>query len=228
MGSDVAQDDWFRRGSWSAKDQAAFFARLSRSRSAQAKAQYLRIQAVHLEETGELPLIRAALVLLDQLVEQWPEPLQIAQARAQQASCRLKLGDLRGAVEAYRLALRAEAEFPNVRTNSAIDLSWLIAKERLASDYEEALAVLARCGDVLFPVMRFRQHGAWALILAAQGRSAEAAVHARLALLAASATDSGLRYHRDLGLVSKTDREEIEQLRRIGGAAEQRDEADER
>jgi hypothetical protein len=138
-----------------------------------------------------------------------------------------QLGDLHGAVEAYRLALRAEADFPNVRTNSAIDLPWLIAKEELSADYEEALAILAGCGEARFPVMRFRQHGAWALILAAQGRSSEAAVHARLALAAASATDSALRYHRDLGLVSETDRDRVEQLRRIGGAPEPRDEADE-
>jgi hypothetical protein len=57
--------DWFRKTSWSETDQADFFARLKRSRGASNKAQYLRIQASHLEGVGSPGLLRASLTLLD-------------------------------------------------------------------------------------------------------------------------------------------------------------------
>src|SRR5262245_4018263 len=90
-GHEPMGDTWYRRTSWSDLDRRAFFDRLARSRTRGNKAQYLRIQAVHLEETGRPALVRAALELLDMVVREWPEPSEVAQAYHQQATCHLQL-----------------------------------------------------------------------------------------------------------------------------------------
>lgn len=48
----MGRDDWYRRTTWTSEDAEAFFDRLNRSRGLESKAQYVRIQALDLEEAG--------------------------------------------------------------------------------------------------------------------------------------------------------------------------------
>jgi hypothetical protein len=48
----MSKTEWFRRTTWTPEDEASFRARLKRSRGSFHKAQYLRIQAEHLQEVG--------------------------------------------------------------------------------------------------------------------------------------------------------------------------------
>jgi len=64
-------NDWFRKTSWGEADQADFFTRLKRSRTAGNKAQYLRIQASHLEGAGSPEFLRAAITLLDKMLTEF-------------------------------------------------------------------------------------------------------------------------------------------------------------
>jgi hypothetical protein len=85
----VGRNDWFRRKTWTQADQDAFFARLNRSRSAGKKAQYLRIQALSLQSAGTEEMLRASIALLDQIFEEYPDAVDLAQAYLQKAECLL-------------------------------------------------------------------------------------------------------------------------------------------
>jgi tetratricopeptide (TPR) repeat protein len=196
-------DDWFRRSTWSEEDRRSFFARLARSRTRFHKAQYLRIQALHLEQTGRPDLVRHALELLEQVLKEWPEPSQLASTYHQQGTCHLQLEQPLRAIDCFRKALAAEREHPGVRTHAATDLAWLVATGEMTAYYSEALAVLPPAEELAFPVQRFKVHGARALILAATGDVAAGRAEAARALDACATTHSGFRHHRDLGLVDE-------------------------
>ena len=86
----MGDDTWYRPRTWSDEDQAAFFAKLQRSRSGFHKAQYCRIQAYELQQAGSY---KAALQLLDLLLAEWPTDAQKAAAFHQRAMYAEKLGD---------------------------------------------------------------------------------------------------------------------------------------
>src|SRR5205809_238226 len=67
-GARVKQDDWFRQKTWSEDIARKFFARLGRSRTPYHKAQYVKIQAVELLQTGALPNCHHAIELVDYLL----------------------------------------------------------------------------------------------------------------------------------------------------------------
>jgi hypothetical protein len=75
----MGQDDWYRKKTWGPRARKSFFERLNRSRNSYNKAQYARIQALYLQQTGKQELVRAALELLDLLLEKCHEPLRLAQ-----------------------------------------------------------------------------------------------------------------------------------------------------
>ncbi len=93
-------------------DEAEFFARLSRSRGASNKVQYLRIQALHLQE-AEMP--SQALTLLKRAQADYPEePGQVSGILMQEAECCWAVGDPVSSFEAYMRALAAQRRHPNV------------------------------------------------------------------------------------------------------------------
>jgi tetratricopeptide (TPR) repeat protein len=91
-----------------------FDARLARSRGADRKAQYLRIQATHLFEAGQPHLTRAALALVDRLIAEFPDPFQLAPALALRAEALVDLGRTDEALQTYERALNARRAFPQV------------------------------------------------------------------------------------------------------------------
>jgi tetratricopeptide (TPR) repeat protein len=201
----MAGPDWFRRESWSAADQRQFYARLERSRSPFQKAQYVRIQALHLATVDTREAHEAALELLDMLLKRWPESSQLTQAYLQQAHSRYALGDVSGAVESFRNALDSQRVNVGIRTDVSLDFAWLIATQPLNMLFTEALAALDEFPAGPFPVQRYREAAARALIFAATGHEENAKLWAQRALDAAAARESPFRYHRQLGLVRHPD-----------------------
>jgi hypothetical protein len=199
--------EWFRRTTWTADDERDFFARLARSRGPARKAQYLRIQAVHLAE-AQPPLHSQALRLLDQVLVDYPDDLMLAQVHVQRGASLVALGRRMDAATALRAALAAQRARPNVQTSAAIDFAWLVAvHDDLAPLRSEALAVLTdhSAETEAFPVSRYRRDGARAMLLAAVGDRAGASAAARNALTAAGQLTSGFRHHPKLGLVQSPD-----------------------
>ena len=210
----MARNDWFRRTTWSAADQDAFFERLERSRGSARKAQYARIQAVHLERTGKPELVQASLALLDRILAEWPADFELATVHWQRARCYAALDRVGDAIGSFRDSFEAEAASTGPKTGAWKDFMWLIATHKLVELYPDALA-LTSAEDLLFPVDRFLGHGAKALISEERGHHSEASQSAALAVAAAQEDKSGFRYHPDLGLVGPKYASVVEQLQRL-------------
>lgn len=194
--------DWFRKTTWSEADQAGFFARLKRSRGAGKKAQYLRIQACHLEATQRPELIWAALSLLDKMLAEYPEQGELASAQGQKASCLAALGRTDEAIASYRDALNTERKFPMRRTRAWLEFGRFVCDHRLVDLYDEAWAVLDELKyELMFATDVYELSGIRAIIAAHKGESDRAKQFAETALEAAAATHSGFRYHPKVGLV---------------------------
>jgi tetratricopeptide (TPR) repeat protein len=201
----MGREDWYRNSTWSPEDQAAFHARLKRSRGSFHKSQYLRIQALYLAKAGNH---LASLELLDQLLREHPDPSQLSTAYLQRAESLLALGRLEEAVVEFRNSLQAEKDHPGVQTGTWIEFPWHIAVMGLEHLYDEALSLIdrSRLGDgLIFPVLRFRYSASLALIAGARGERSAARMFAEEALKSANANHSGFRYHPDFGLVGEVD-----------------------
>lgn len=191
----MSRNDWYRQTSWSAANQEAFFAKLGRARN---KAQYLRIQALYLQEAHP----KQALQLLDEYFEVADEEIDLALAWAQRAECQIALGLGQQALQSFRECFRREQAFMGQRTNGYLSFGLWVARNRRGELYDEVLAAFtARERWPLFPDTLYRFNAVLALIANDCGNTKTAAAYARLALEAASATDSGLPQHPDLGLV---------------------------
>jgi tetratricopeptide (TPR) repeat protein len=197
----MAKSEWFRKASWSPEDEADFFARLQRARLT-SRAQYLRIQAIHLSNTGSPALLEAAVVLLDRFILSYPHDVFIAQAHTQRANCLADLERPSEAVEAFRAAFSAMRRFPSVRPNTETDFGLFVVERHLQPLYDEALALLDEFDHASpFPLDVYCRQGIRAILNARKGRLDVAAPAAARALKAAGRQTSGLRYHPNLGLV---------------------------
>ena len=196
-------NDWFRKTSWDEADQADFFARLKRSRTAGNKAQFIRIQAGHLEGVGSPDFLRAAIKLLDKMLAEFPERFELASACSQKASCLAKLDEIDQAVVYYQRALETEREFPNVKTNAFLEFGKLVVENNLTRFFDEALEELKELDSrgIKFPSDVFQAFGIRSIIAAKRGETGKAKEFAKVALEAAAKAHSGLRYHSTVGLV---------------------------
>lgn len=198
----TASKDWFRKTTWTETDQIDFFARLQRCRSAANKAQYLRIQANHLEEVGSPELLQSALVLLEKILNEFPTSFELAQTYSQKASCLAKLGKIDEALSFYRLAINTEKKFPRVGTRAWISFGRVVAENKLTTFFTEALDILKAQPTVMeFPADTYEKSGICAIISAQRGETEAAKNLAVSALKAAAEVHSGFRYHPTVGLV---------------------------
>src|SRR5258706_6724492 len=165
--------EWFRRTTWTPQDAAECQSRLSRSRGDAGKAQYLRIQAVHLAEVGNH---KAALSLIEHLLTNHRVEFELAATYIQRAESCAALGDDEEAVVSFRRSLAAKAKHPGVRPGVELAFAWFIALGRRVELYGEVEGLLRQYeGDGLtFPVERFKCAVVRALIAAEQGRHADA------------------------------------------------------
>ena len=194
------QNDWFRKATWTPKDQADFYERLSRA-SSRMKPQYLHIQGLSLCAVGS-EYRQDALALFDQTLQNYPEDVLRANVFTSKADCLVQLGRVDEAASAYLDAINQMRKVRNVQSNAPVSYAWLVALNRLERHYETALDCLEEFGrDNKFPVEQFRRHASRALILDSRKEPEAARAAARLALDEVLKDDSGFHHHRTLGLV---------------------------
>jgi tetratricopeptide (TPR) repeat protein len=192
--------DWYGRKTWSEADQADFFARLNRSRTARNKAQYLWVQARELHDVG---LTKEAIPLLDKMLTECPEPFFMPLVCMLKAECLIELGDLKEALRSYRLGLEVERKKTNHRTDACYDFGKLVVEHKMTRHYNEALAILNEMGKAewALPSQTYKENGVRAIIAAHKKQFQKAKEYAQAALKAARKSDSGFRRHRKFGLV---------------------------
>jgi tetratricopeptide (TPR) repeat protein len=205
----MSRDDWFRNKKWDAATEAHFNEKLRRARD---KAQPLRIQAYHLQNTDP----KAALALLDRYFA-LGNHFDMASAFLHQAEAHLTLGEQDEALRSLEKALQRERDFPNVKTQAWSRFALLVAERKLDHLYDRALQVLEEnpVSSSPFPVDGFLWNAAFALIADAKRQRKHAAETATRALEFAALTHSGFRYHADVDLVGARYDELKHELRRL-------------
>lgn len=190
----MSRQDWFRSTVWNPQVEEQFYAKLSRARR-RSRPQYICIQAYHLCQGHP----HVALRLLDEYFL-LGDHFNDNRAYVFRAEAHLAIGETDKAIEAYELALAREEEYPQSRTDTRLELPFLIASRRINAKYERALELLGTPGTLLFPIQRFKYHASLALIYADSQQDLSTS-HAIAALQEARADISGLPYHPELGVV---------------------------
>lgn len=198
------KEEWFRRSSWRPRDKKDFLERLDRAHSS-SRAQYLRIQALHLAEAG---FHKDALELLDTMIGLYPDRSQLANAYIQRSESLQKLLRSEEALSAIKNAVVAEEACPNVQVDSALKYSKLVIDLKRVSLFEDALDSLQAYEETAvgrLPIQNFRLFAFRAIILLDCGTLAEASAFANLAVEAAKQGHSGFHSYERMGLVSEAD-----------------------
>ena len=159
--------DWYRRETWTKTDEYEFFAKLGRARK-DGRAQYLRVQAVHLVHTKENIQLAAAEMLLNKILTEYPEN------RIEKSSTLNLLGKIYKhrenfdkALTYFKQSLDFEKEFPNVVTTSYLDFSETVVQAEKTEFYEEVENLLTneiQKDTLKFPVENYIMYSVLAVI----------------------------------------------------------------
>lgn len=194
--------DWYRCETWTDETQAHFELRLKRARP-DNRAQYLRIQACSLRETGDPRYLPAARELLRRAIEDDSAPgLFMAWAVVEMAKNHEAANQWEDAGLWFDRAIQLDRQNPRLGLNAELDLGWMVAIHEIAPRYQTSLALLrSRPEEWMFPVADFKRLAAIAIIEAAIGDFESSRRNAAEALRHAAKTRSGAAKHPKLGLV---------------------------
>ncbi|MFD0750054.1 hypothetical protein ACFQZS_07875 [Mucilaginibacter calamicampi] len=198
--------DWYRQKSWSKADEEYFFAKLARARK-DGRAQYLKIQALELTETGIPQLLDAAEKLIDKLFTEYPEDrFNRPDALVTLGNIYKQRGNIDKAVYYYKQALDFELVYPQVKTQAYSYFSELVVKTEKTEfyDFVEKI-IIKRVNSSLFPIEKYKGYSILSIIYSHRKDFETAAYFEALAEQNASAETSGLRYHKYLGIVKDRD-----------------------
>lgn len=212
----MSDEHWYRNAEWGPQIEAAFNAKLGRSRS--QKAQYLRIQGSTLKETH--PAV--AIELFDRCIAM-DDPFQTAHAHLDQAHAYVVLGDIEGALTSLEAAIDSERRFPICRTSAPFDYTMMVALYRRSERYDAALKILDRLGAGPFALNDFQAQAARALIFWERGEHDRARRAAEQALVAEAVDIGWIPGFPDVGIVPTTDNALSQRVREIAGSASDRD-----
>jgi hypothetical protein len=182
--------DWYQHKTWTEDDQRAFFGRLLQSQSTFHKAQYARIQAATLLETGDPALREAARALFQFVVREYPhEESQLLLAHVGQAECCAELGLRQETVEAIAAALEVHRANPRWYATALLTVGRIAVRDRLTEVYEVLSPVLTHLLErQMFQLPADRYTAAYVLAFIADhaGEAGRARAYARLALQCAA------------------------------------------
>lgn len=196
--------DWYRRKTWTKTDEEEFFAKLSRARN-DGRAQYLKIQAIELVATKDKKLLKIAETLLNKMLTEYPDDnFNKGSALHTLGNIYRELEEEKTAIDYYKKALDFEIVYPNVKTQAYLDYSELIIKTNKTSSFGELEKILLeRQPKLLFPIEKYKVNSILSIINKFNGNKELANLYAGLAEQNATVEISGLRYHKNLGVVKE-------------------------
>lgn len=209
-----ARNYWYGKKTWSARDAADFERRLARSRG--QKAQYMKLQASQLADTGKASVAPAAIELANRYLLEEPDGIFEVEAHVTIAKAKASLADVAGALQAYRTAVKVEKRKRNPHFCSYLDYAWYAVEQGASDSYDDVLKALRLTEeeDLVFPLTQYKYFGSLALISSAAKDRANARRMARNALEAAKRAAPFSR-HKGVGVVRSIDpamRKKIERL----------------
>jgi hypothetical protein len=197
----MKSEDWYRNEVWSPDIERNFHSKLSNARS--QRDQYLKIQILCLTERHPHAALGLGKFYFETRSDcSWDLDVKHATAKAHE-----QLKDFDAASEAYREILKHECDKPFFPFMALLDAPYLIARKTLKSEFSFALETLTRAElefskrGITHVVEQFILHASHAIIRNHSKQKPEARDHAVVALKLAGVKDSGLRYHRKVGLV---------------------------
>lgn len=204
----MARDDWFRNKTWNAEVAAAFEARLKRSRTSAAKAQYLRIQASGLITSSDAFLRRVGADLTKRVIAEYPEEqLQITAAYETLGNFYLEEKDYAEAEQVFRMVPKVmdkngnmTSEIWQARLASAIFLSG--RREKFAEAKQMVEQLMQGDRPPLFNSSRFACFVVLARLCRELAQFEAAANYARMALQLAAIKTPQMYRHPTIGLVN--------------------------
>ncbi|SGZ09242.1 Putative uncharacterized protein [Moritella viscosa] len=147
--------------------------------------------------------------MVDEYFESRKDQFDDVRALLARAIAFMALGDLEKCVATYKEILQREKEFSKHQTGVYLDYPYLVATQKIESEFTNALDVLNEHIDRLtFPLDHYKWHASKAII-SSDGSEA------KKALEAAKVKRSGFRFHQDVGLVGKEHEKTIKQLCKI-------------
>jgi tetratricopeptide (TPR) repeat protein len=204
----MGSEDWYRHTDWDAEIEAAFEARLARTRT--QKAQYLRIQGAMLKDSHPAVALR----LLERCIAE-RDAAHVAHAHLNAAHAHYMLGDVDSALDSLEAAMEQQQREPMFRTSAAFDYAMLVALHCLPDRYDRAMGALEGADDAFFATMLFQARTAQAMIYAARGRKDEARQAAREALAAADIREGWIPGYPDVGVLPEGDSPVFDRLRAL-------------
>lgn len=218
----MAARDWFRSEVWNDEIAAEFEQRLARARL-HNRAQYLRIQGVHLFRTGDPALRRIALSLFQRVLDDYPDAdSETKSAVESMAGIHFADGRFTEAEEALRDLIRRVDASPT-GTSHTSGTAWLqLAEVTIAAGGRARLADADRFLDAAeieaaghkdFRDIVYRYLLARARVTSVL-RPGEAAEYATAALEVAAEQRSPFAFHPTTGL-ARTSEEQLRELNRI-------------
>lgn len=198
--------DWYRKKTWAKEDEEHFFTKLSRARK-DGRAQYLKIQAIELVDTKNIKLLNIAKELLQKVLDEYPDDnFNRSSVYNTFGDIFLLENDIKKSIEYYKKSIDFEKVYPNVKTNSYLIYSELIIKNKLTHEYLYVEKILEeRTSGLLFPIDKYKVFSILAILNYHNSKKELAKEYAKLANENAQAETSGLRYHKQLGVVSERD-----------------------
>ena len=187
--------DWYRRKTWTKKDEEEFFTKLGRARK-DGRAQYLRVQAIELIETRDKYLLDIAEILLNRLLTDYPDN------RIEKSQAFNSLGEIYKlrenydkALEYFKKSLDFEKEFPNVITTAYLNFSETVIQADRTELFDEVEKLLYKeiSKDTLkFPVQNYIMYSILSVIADFKGNLDKAKEYSEIAEKNATAKTNNL------------------------------------
>jgi len=196
--------NWYRKKTWTKNDEEEFFMKLNKAKK-ESRAQYLKVQAIELVETKNTRLLDVAETLLNKLLLEYPDN------NIEKSPSLNTIGDIykyRGnydlAIDYYKKAIDFEEIFPNVLTQAYLEFSELALKLKKENYYAFAEQIMSkRIEHILFPLEKYKAFSILSILNQLKGNVEKAEQFGLLAEQNANAKTSGLKYHKDLGIVKE-------------------------
>jgi tetratricopeptide (TPR) repeat protein len=196
--------DWYRKTTWTTEDENEFFLKLKRAQKLN-RPQYLKIQAITLNDTNDKELLIIALKLVEKYFDEYPDD-RFNRSDAFKLKgdilCKTEKYDL--ALESYKEAIDFERTYPQVKTDAYLDYSELVIRLNRTDLFRNVEKILLKqAGEWHFPKDKYVGNAILSIIYKHKNNLEKSNYYKALADEAAKAESSGFRYHKKLGLVNK-------------------------